>query len=182
MCPKLERCANINTAGECLLMINCQCLHLLYIVYRMKKYSLCDEKNCSIKQCSGAALKRTRQSELEGSQHRSGLSTFINLDHFICHRLWTYVDHHLWTFSHQSYLSILCPAPIITVKKKLAATFSSVWRWSHPLALLAYVAYLAFPAYLLHTWEKPEFLEIKSPPIFWIFRQILGWERNFRQF
>ena len=33
-----------------------------------------------------------------------------------------------------------------------------------------------------HTWEKAEFLEIISPPIFWIFRQILGWERDFRQF
>ena len=33
-----------------------------------------------------------------------------------------------------------------------------------------------------HTSKKPEFVEIISPPIFWIFCQILDWERDFRRF
>ena len=33
-----------------------------------------------------------------------------------------------------------------------------------------------------HTWEKLVTLVTVSPPIFWIFRQILGWERNIRPF
>ena len=36
--------------------------------------------------------------------------------------------------------------------------------------------------YYIHTWKKLVTLVTMSPPIFWIFRQILGWERNFRRF
>ena len=35
---------------------------------------------------------------------------------------------------------------------------------------------------IMHTWEKGVMLVILSPPIFWIFRQILGWERDFWRF